>query len=129
MVKKLVKATSEYWDFIRILRTCPENTEGFEEQVQITPEQQIKYMEKYSEFYYVCLLDDKPAGFVGVINDDIRVASDPNFKQMGIGKFMIEEIMKIFPNAYAKVKINNKASFNLFNSCGFESKYIILKKS
>jgi hypothetical protein len=79
-------------------------------------------------FYRICLLDNEPAGFVGVIEDDIRVATDPKFKKMGIGKFMIEEIMKEFPTAFAKVKIENIASLKLFSSCGFVPKYTILHK-
>ncbi len=128
MVKQLVPATSEYWNFIKDLRTHPENIEGFEQQVEITEEQQRRYMQKYSMFYRICLLDNEPVGFVGVIEDDIRIATDPKFKKMGIGKFMIEEIMKEFPTAFAKVKVENTASLKLFSSCGFIPKYTILHK-
>ena len=48
---------------------------------------------------------------------------------MGVGKFMINEIMKIFPKSYAKVKIENEASLKLFESCGFEKKYYVLEKN
>ena len=34
---EVIKATREYWEFVRHLRTCKENIEGFEEQVEITP--------------------------------------------------------------------------------------------
>ena len=41
---------------------------------------------------------------------------------------MINEIMKIHPNAFAKVKLENKASLKLFESCGFKKKFYILEK-
>lgn len=125
---KIVDATSEYWDFIRRIRTCKENTNGFEQQVEITEKQQIEYMKKYSDRYLICLFDDSPVGFVGSIDGDIRVATHPDHKKKGYGKIMIEAILSKFPDSYAKVKIENTASLELFKSCGFEKKYIILKK-
>lgn len=125
---KLVKCSSEYYEFIRELRIHPENVKGFLVQSFITKEEQIKYMEKYEKCYFVCLLDNVPVGFVGVIDNDIRVATSPTFKKKGVGKFMINEIMNLFPNANAKIKIENFASIALFESCGFKPEYIIMKK-
>ena len=39
-------------------------------------------------------------------------------KEGGVGKFMINEIMKINPNAFAKVKLENEASVKLLNLAG-----------
>lgn len=125
---KLVLNEKKYYDFIREMRTCDENIYGFVNQEKITEQQQNEYMSKHEQFYYVCLLGDDPVGFVGVINDDIRVATRPGYKKMGVAKFMINEIMKIFPNAIAKIKSNNIASIALFKSCGFETEYLIMKK-
>jgi GNAT superfamily N-acetyltransferase len=86
----------------------------------ITEEQQIKYMTDNSQHYRIALLDGKPAGYVGVIEDDIRVCTHPDFQGMGVGKFMINECMNIWPNAIAKVKYGNEVSSKLFLSCGFE---------
>jgi len=93
---------------------------GFLETTVITEEQQNKYMIGNAHNYRIALVDGKPAGYVGVIEDDIRVCTHPDFQGMGVGKFMIEECMKIWPTAYAKVKIGNIASDKLFLSCGFE---------
>ena len=85
-------------------------------------------MERYGLGYYICLLDDTPAGYVGVVNKDIRVATHPDFQGMGVAKYMIDELMKMFPQSFAKVKIDNEASLRLFESCGFKKKYYILER-
>jgi GNAT superfamily N-acetyltransferase len=101
------------------LRTHEENTKGFLEQVTITPEDQIKYMGKYSTNYLICLDGDTPVGFIGEIDNDIRLAVHPDHKRKGIGKFMLNEFMKIKPNALAKVLWTNDACIFLFKSAGF----------
>ena len=117
---ELVKCTQEYWEFVRLLRTDERVVDGFVENVQITPSQQQSYMEKYFDCYRIALIDNEPAGFVGVVDDDIRVCTDPNFQGRGLGKFMIDGCVNIWPTAYAKVKLGNVASDKLFLSVGFE---------
>jgi RimJ/RimL family protein N-acetyltransferase len=125
---KFVKCESKYYEFIRELRVHPENSQGFIVQGDISIEEQKRYMEKNEKFFFVCLDNEEPVGFVGVIEDDIRVATSPKHKKMGIGKFMINEVMKLFPNAKAKIKIENEASIALFESCGFKTEFLIMKK-
>ena len=120
-----VNATIEYWEFIRILRNDERVGEGFIQNTHITEEMQLEYMKKYSQYYYIALIDNIPAGYIGVIDDDIRVCTHPNFQGKGVGKFMLREIMKIFPSAYGRVKIDNEASNKLFTSVGFKEKFII----
>jgi len=69
-----------------------------------------------------------PVGFVGVISDDIRVCVSPHYKKKGIGKFMITEIMKLYPSAIAKIKVDNQASIGLFESCGFYPMFFIYQR-
>lgn len=117
---RLVNNTEKYYEFIRFLRTHEENVGGFLEQVQITPEQQKEYMEKYKENYYICLNENnEPVGWVGEVDCDIRICTDPAHKGKGIGKFMLKELKNIKPNAHAKVLLDNEASNNLFLSCGY----------
>ena len=116
----IVECTREYWEFVRKLRMDGRVIDGFLETTPITEEQQIKYMISNSEHYRIALFGGKPAGYVGVINDDIRVCTHPDFFGMGVGKFMIKSAMAIWPTAYAKVKLGNIASDKLFLSCGFE---------
>ncbi len=117
---KLINNSEEHYEFIRELRVHPDNISGFIEQVEITPEQQIEYMSKYRDNYYIALEDNRPVGWVGVIDGDIRVCVHPEDKGKGVGKFMIDELMKIHPKSYAKVLWGNDPSQRLFHSCGFK---------
>lgn len=128
MRMELVNCTNEYWEFVRLLRMDDRVVNGFIQTSEITPSQQIGYMTKYAEHYRIALVDGVPAGFVGVIDDDIRVCTHPDFQKIGLGKFMITECMKIWPTAFAKVKLDNEASIKLFESCGFTKKFYILTK-
>ena len=85
-------------------------------------------MKENGHNFWICLDDLEPVGYVGIISDDIRVATHPDHQKKGIGAFMINEIMKIYPNAYAKVKLENEASIKLFEHCKFVKKYFILER-
>lgn len=128
MRMELVNCTKEYWEFVRVLRMDDRVVSGFIQTSGITPSQQIEYMTKYADHYRIALVDGIPAGFVGVIDDDIRVCTHPDFQKIGLGKFMITECMKIWPTAFAKVKLDNLASIKLFESCGFSKKFYILTR-
>ena len=117
---ELVNCTNQYWEFVRTLRMDARVIDGFVETIPITETQQISYMSNNAQYYRIALVDGKPAGYVGVINDDIRVCTHPDFQGMGVGKFMINECMNIWPTAVAKVKHGNEASSKLFLSCEFE---------
>jgi len=125
---ELVKNNYLYWEFIRNLRNLEGIRGGFIQQEIITQEQQQAYMSKYNDFFYICLYNGEPAGYIGVIDDDIRVATHPDFQGRGVASFMVNEIMKIHTNALAKVKVDNKASLRLFKSCGFTEKFFVLEK-
>ena len=40
----------------------------------------------------------------------------------------INKLVKMYPDAFAKVKVDNESSLKLFESCGFKKKYYILEK-
>jgi ribosomal protein S18 acetylase RimI-like enzyme len=128
MQMELVKCTKKYWEFVRVLRNDDRVQSGFIKSSNITKDMQSAYMMMYSKFYRIALIDGKPAGYVGVIDDDIRVCTHPNYQGQGVGKFMINECMKIWPTAFAKVKMENEASIRLFESCGFTKRFFILTK-
>ena len=117
---ELVNCTEEFWEFVRELRMDDSVISGFLETKPITKEQQKNYMKNHSDNYRIALIDKVPVGYVGVIENDIRVCTHPKFQGMGVGKFMIKHAMCTWPTATAKVKIGNVASDKLFISCGFE---------
>jgi len=117
---ELVKCLPQYWEFVRILRNDKRVLDGFIKSMYITEEMQSKYMETHSQFYRIALIDKIPVGYVGVINDDIRVCTHPNHQGKGIGKFMINECIKEWPTSFAKVKLGNTSSDKLFISVGFK---------
>ena len=124
----LAKNTKDYWDFILNLRNDPEVKKGFIQQGEISHQDHVVYMESYGNNFYICLDSEVPIGYIGVINNDIRVATHPDYQGKGVAKFMVTEVMKEHPKSFAKVKIENQASLKLFESCGFKKKYFILEK-
>ena len=125
---KLVENEPKYYEFIRELRNNKDVKKGFIQQKHIDSMMHHDHMKKYAKNYWICLFDGKPAGYVGQISDDIRVATHPDYQGKGVGTFMISELMNKFPDSIAKVKIENKASLRLFEKCGFKKKYYILEK-
>ena len=92
--------------------------QGFVNQEEIEPIEQARYMLKHNDDYWVCLIDETPVGYVGVIDNDIRVATHPDFQGKGIGAFMITEVTKVNPFAHAKVKLDDsKTQESNWNSC------------
>jgi ribosomal protein S18 acetylase RimI-like enzyme len=129
MQMELIKCTPQYWEFVRTLRNDERVLDGFIKSVHITEKMQNQYMKTHSQFYRIALVDGEPTGYVGVIEDDIRVCTHPDYQGKGIGKFMINQIMQEEPTAFAKVKIDNEASMKLFEACGFTKKFYILTKN
>jgi ribosomal protein S18 acetylase RimI-like enzyme len=128
MRMELVECISQYWEFVRVLRNDERVQSGFIKSSNITKDMQTAYMMMYSKFYRIALVDGKPAGYVGVIEDDIRVCTHPDFQGKGVGKFMINQCMELWPTAFAKVKMDNEASIKMFEACGFTKKFYILTK-
>jgi RimJ/RimL family protein N-acetyltransferase len=128
MTLKLIPNKPIFWEFIRLLRADERVQAGFiKDTPEISQEQQEKYMEKYNDNYYICLLENKPCGFIGEIDGDIRVCTHPDYQGKGVGSFMIKELTNLRPNIYAKVKIDNISSVKAFEKAGYEKKYFILE--
>jgi len=125
----LVECEQQHWEFVRLLRLNERVLDGFIEKLDITPEQQIAYMTKYSDCFRIALLNNEPVGYFGVIEDDIRVCVHPDYQKKGIGKFLVNSCFKIWPNALAKIKITNQSSQKLFESCGYKKEYYLYRKN
>ena len=115
-----------HWDAILEIRN--ENREGFGDPSMIRSGAHCKYMFNHFSNYLLCVENDEVLGFIGHVNNDIRLATQKTYQKKGIGKFMVEGFMKKYPEALAKVKLDNEASLKLFERCGFNKKYYILEK-
>ena len=124
----LVPASTDNSLFILALRNDPILKSGFIQQDEISLSDHEEYMSVNLNNYYVCLLHGKPIGYIGIIDNDIRVAVATEFVGQGAGEFMVRAILAIYPNAIAKIKVGNVASIKLFEKCGFEKKYFILEQ-
>jgi len=125
---ELIECTSEYWEFVRLLRTHPENKNWFFSQTEITPKQQITYMKGNSHRYKICLLDGIPVGYIGIIKEnEITYCVDSQFKGKGIGTFMVSEFIKIYDILTAFVLPQNIASSKVFEKLGFTKQFYYIK--
>jgi ribosomal protein S18 acetylase RimI-like enzyme len=124
---KIVPNSPEYYSTIKNLRLHPSNIDGFIDQSYFSDESHIKYMKQYGKYYYIAIVDDIAVGFVGVVDNDIRIAIDPDYKNLGIGKQLIGFIVNKFPLSIAKIKYNNIASIKLFENCGFNKTFILME--
>jgi len=122
---KLVKNETKYWESIRKLKNNPLVKKNSISQEYITKEQQKKYMKQNNDIFHICLLNDEFVGYIRILNDDIGLIVEPNKQRLGIGEFMVKEILKQNKNIIAKIKINNINSIKLFEKCGFKKKYYI----
>tara|TARA_R110000824_G_scaffold359891_1_gene547522 strand:+ start:898 stop:1287 length:390 start_codon:yes stop_codon:yes gene_type:complete len=125
---QFVRNEKKYWEFIRLLRNDKRVKAGFIQQEIVERGQHKEYMSKNGDKFYLCLVEGQPAGYVGVIENDIRVATHPNYQKMGVGLFMIKQITKASPRAIAKVKLENEASVKLFEKAGFKKRYYLMEK-
>jgi|SaaInlV_100m_DNA_2_1039680.scaffolds.fasta_scaffold05057_5 GNAT superfamily N-acetyltransferase len=123
----IVNCVEEYWEFVRCLRNDPLVQDGFIQNNVISSEDQKVYMERHWHSYFIGLIDNQPVGYVGCIDGDIRVCTDPKHQNKGIGKSLIDFIKTKYPSGYAKIKIDNLSSLKAFESCSFVKKYYILE--
>jgi ribosomal protein S18 acetylase RimI-like enzyme len=129
MELKLVQCTEEYWEFVRLLRMDPINQEGFFTKANITPEQQKEFMIHNWSKYKICLVNNEPAGYVGLLyGHEITYCVHPNFHGKGIGSYMIEEFSKPFSSVDAFVKVDNTASQKVFEKLGWEKQIYYKRK-
>lgn len=127
MELKLVECNEKYWKDIWEIRNF--DKQGFVDQKDIPIENHFEFMKKHCSSYRVCLKNNEFAGFIGLVNNDLRIAVGKNFKRKGIGKFMLNEFSNSFEINEAKVKIDNEASQKLFESCGYKKQFIIYSKN
>ena len=125
---RLVYNNPKYWEDIRNLRNNPNVKKGFINQKHISKEEHTAFMLKHGDDFFVSLWDNSFVGYVGIIDNDIRIATIPEAQGHGIAAFMLKNVHQRYPESIAKVKLDNEASIKLFEKCGFRKKYYILEK-
>lgn len=126
---ELVECKSEYWEFVRLIRTHPSNQKYFLTQIEITRDQQIEFMNKNSHKYQICLIDNIPVGYIGIIKEnEITYCVHPDYQGKGIGTFMVSEFIKKYNTLTAFVLPENTGSNKVFEKLGF-TKYIFYNKT
>ena len=115
----LVPNAKEYWDYIRVLRNDPMVRIGFVQRKDITVQQQIKYMEKYGNHYYIGIVNQELVGYIGEIDGDIRVVVAPEFQRKGYGSKMVSLFMELKPDSRPKILKYNLISQMMFEKLGF----------
>lgn len=127
---ELVECSFEYWEFVRMLRTHSYNQQFFLTQVEITHEQQIKFMSENSHRYKICLLDNTPVGYIGLIKEnEVTYCVHPNYQNKGIGTFMVSEFVQMYDCLTAFVLPSNIGSSKVFEKLGFEKQIYYIKKN
>lgn len=125
---ELVNCTSEYWEFVRLLRTHPKNQEYFFSQVDITPTQQLEFMEKNCHRYKICVISNTPVGYIGIIKEnEITYCVHPDYQGKGIGTFMVSEFIKTHDTLTAYVIPENIGSSKVFEKLGFKKQIYYIK--
>lgn len=76
-------------------------------------------MKSFGKCYKIATLNSIPVGFIGDVNQDIRIAIHPDMKNKGIGFFMLKTFTSENKLYRAKILNDNTPSIKLFESCGF----------
>ncbi len=125
---ELVECTSEYWEFVRLIRTHNENQKYFLTQVNITSAQQIEFMSKYSHRYKICLENNIPVGYIGIIKEnEITYCVHPDHQGKGIGTFMVSKFITMYDSLTAFVLPENIGSNKVFEKLGFQKQIFYSK--
>lgn len=124
-IRPVVLDTTE-WNEILNIRNL--TSHGFGNTDQIDSDTHFCFMKENYQSYIVAEMKGEIVGFGGVVKDDIRVAVHPDYQKLGIGKNIISYLSVQYPDAFAKVKIDNEASLKLFESCGFKKTWYVLEK-
>ena len=86
---ELVPNKEGYYEFIRNLRNDDRVRDGFIQQEHISLEEQVAYMQVHESDYFICLNDETPVGYIGVIDGDIRLCTSPDHQRPGHWDFYV----------------------------------------
>jgi dTDP-4-amino-4,6-dideoxygalactose transaminase len=109
-------STGHYEDILRIRnahRSCFGNTEEID---FVTHKQ---FMGKHAVTYRVALKSCRVVGFIGHVQNDLRLAVDESLQGHGVAQFLWSVFVKEFPDVTVQVKRDNERSLRFFKSLGW----------
>ena len=115
---KLIQCNPSYWEFVRNLRNDPNNLHGFINNKYITTEDQITYMTKYNDNYYICLDNNNlPLGFIGNIKNLVINFLPPSGNELYtevITKTQVMNVSIIEANSYSNNELVATCEMKIF---------------
>jgi GNAT superfamily N-acetyltransferase len=131
----------DYREYIRLLRNYYKDY--FIDNTEINTDTHKTFMDNYGNDYYILTLKVPPysinnisqnglflgtetnllIGFIGVVNNDVRLAVHPLFIGQGYAKMMLKFIVEKYPNCKSKVKKNNANNLLLFEKSEYFIEY------
>ena len=115
---ELVSCKEKYWEFVCLLRTDKRIIKNFIDQSTISEMQQVTFMNSNSEFFKICIIDDSPVGYIGLIGErknEITLCVIPEKSNLGIESYMLSRFKKLNKKTLiAKVQKENISSSKVF---------------
>lgn len=110
-----------WWSPIATLRSLRDVQKGFITRIYdwIQFPVQAKHMSQHGENYIVAASGDMLLGYARCIDGDIGICVYPELQGRGIASMLLEELLRRFPDAHARVKVDNESSKKLFEKFGF----------
>ena len=118
---QIVDNHPRYWPFIGHLRSDPRVQRGFIDQISsIDKERQAAHMLARGDRYVVAVTEaEGVVGYARSFDGDIGICVSPDHQGEGIGRMLVGEILRRYPDSFARIKADNPESLRLFRRCGF----------
>ena len=112
---QLIPAVEQYWDNIRKLRN--QNSTSFGNSATIQKTEHWDFMKKHSDTYRVAVCNGQFLGFIGHVQNDLRLACCK--RGCGVGRFMFSHFLTEVGDLEIKVLKDNRASMRFFQKLGY----------
>lgn len=106
-----------HYEDIRRIRNL--NRMSFGNKDEIDAATHKKFMDKHAVNYRVVLNRNLVVGFIGQVENDLRLAVHPSNQQQGIAQFMYPLFLEEYPDVTVKVNRDNDKSLAFFKKVGW----------
>tara|TARA_R100001015_G_C4594304_1_gene149584 strand:- start:322 stop:1128 length:807 start_codon:yes stop_codon:yes gene_type:complete len=118
---EIVENSPDWWMKIAHLRSLRAVQKGFIKRLYdfIVFPSQAQHMGQYEKNYIIAKSGNLFLGYARCIDGDIGICVYPELQGRGIASMLLEELLKRYPDAHARVKVDNAPSKKLFEKFGF----------